>query len=89
MNQVEFIQLYINQIFIEHFLCVPGVGDAEVNICSSNGTGPLANRKMKRFRTIKTNKHFGYCEGNCWKVGRHEFEWSKKALTLGGDIELR
>lgn len=33
-------------MFIEHLLCVPGIGDTEVNICSSNRNEPIANRKM-------------------------------------------
>lgn len=52
-----FIHSYINQIFIEHLLCV---GDAEVNICSSDGNGPLANRKMTQgYKNRQTNKHSG------------------------------
>lgn len=41
--------MYVNQIFIEHLLWVPSVGDAEVNICFSNGTRPVVNRRMRRF----------------------------------------
>lgn len=52
-----FIHSYINQIFIEHLQCVVGVGDAEVNIFSSDGNGPLANRKMTQgYRNRQTDK---------------------------------